>query len=438
MKKILVWSVIPPFGGESIRKILADNLIGSNTGNLLFHASVIRTLMTHPDDQFEMVFSWVGKDIDAFAARANEECALFAIPLANAFRSDYIAKLDVLTSLIERLKIPCVVLGVGIQAGKPEQLEQGFAYDESVNRFVRAVLDKSAMLGVRGGMTARYLTHLGFREEEHFTRIGCPSMFLMGEDLPKTARMDGLNRDSKVCVNGKLESSMAIHALLNECCKELPNYWYLPQRIEEIWMMYAGMPIPYRKVNYAPEYFPARHSHRMIREHRSVAFLSVPAWLDFMRDKDFSYGCNIHGNIAAYLAGVPGLVVARDLRVAELAEYFEIPAIGQDAVAGGVSILDAYEKADFTRVQANHGLRFRHYVDFLNANGLDHIFRDGVQDVPYDARMRTVEPLPPVWPREKLTLADRVDAMPIYSRAVRHYWKKYKIKFKAKLRRIRR
>lgn len=433
MRKILMWSVIPPFNEYSVKRILSDNLIGSNTGNLLFHSSVARALMTSGEVEYETVFGGVADHLDEAAARINEECESFVIPLANAFRGDYMAKLSTLTELIKRLKIPCVVVGVGIQASKPENLTQGFAFDDKVRDFVGAVLDKSALLGVRGEMTSKYLQHLGFSPERHFTPIGCPSMYMYGSALPET-RVNPLTAQSRVCVNGKMDSVKEIHALMQSGCAELPNYWYIPQRIEEIWMMYAGIPIPRRNKKKRPEYIPVVRSNPLLRRQRSVAFMNVPSWMEFMKDMDLSYGCNIHGNIAAYLAGVPGLVVAKDLRVGELTDYFEIPIVSRAEIEAKASIIDAYERADFSRVRANHGKRFAHYLDFLNANGLDHIFKESgsVENAPYDIRMAQTKLAPAVYPRVPLTPAQCVDSVPIYHRAVRHYWKKYKNKFKAR------
>lgn len=431
MKKILQWSVIPAFNEHSAEDILARNMLGSNTGNLLFHYSVTRALMTQQDMEFETQFSAFNGRMDEIAARVNAEFDCFAIPLANAFRGDYIPKLNMLTQFIRKLKIPCVVIGVGVQAGKKESLHGGFAFDDAVKDFASAVLDRSAMIGTRGAFTNEYLKTLGFSEERHFTAIGCPSMYMFGSDLPKIVKRQ-LTAESKVSVNGKIDSSAAIHALIAHGCEELPNYWYIPQRIEELWMMYARMPIPRRKKWNLPEYIPVDFSNRLLRERRSVAFLNVPSWLEFMRDLDFTYGCNIHGNIAAYLAGTPALVVARDLRVAELANYFEFPMVSQEELQRRPSIVEAYERADYSKVSANHPQRFAHFVDFLNANGLDHIYRDGgsVKDAPYDQRVAQLTQAPPVYPRLHLTLAQRKECMPIYKYASRHYW----VKFKRKLR----
>ena len=48
--------------------------------------------------------------------RANSEFDVFVVPMANAFRADFVDSLDRLTDFIERLTIPVVVVGVGAQS----------------------------------------------------------------------------------------------------------------------------------------------------------------------------------------------------------------------------------------------------------------------------------------------------------------------------------
>ena len=97
-----------------------------------------------------------------YAARVNEEFDAFVVPLANAFRADFKPHLDRLTALIERLRIPGVVVGVGAQLSIDGGLTTGI--EDSVEAFMRAVLERSASIGVRGDVTEKYLDHLGFEE----------------------------------------------------------------------------------------------------------------------------------------------------------------------------------------------------------------------------------------------------------------------------------
>ncbi|MDO5765693.1 MAG: polysaccharide pyruvyl transferase family protein [Elusimicrobiales bacterium] len=429
MKKILFWSIIPPLNAHSTAEILTDNLIGSNSGNVMFQTSAARATMVDEESEFVSAFSWIRGDLDAFARRANEECSCFMIPLANAFRGNYISHLEVLTQLLKKLTIPCAVTGVGIQASGFEELDAGYAFDRQVRAFVSAALERSAMVGVRGAMTARYLKRLGFSEERHFTIIGCPSMYLRGSDLPKPKPLR-LSRESRVCVNSKIAASQAVHSLIARGCREMPDYWYIPQTVEELRMMYAGVPIPTlgRRV---PDYLPMNPRSPVLRRNRAVGFLNVPTWLDFMKDKDFSYGCNIHGNVAAVHAGVPALILARDLRVAEIAEYHELCVVDPERVGQTASVRELAERADFARVTAHHARRFEHFVDFLNVNGIEHIYAHGgsVQDAPFDRRLARVNLAPPVTARSSMTLAQRREALPVYRATVKHYWNKVKKKY---------
>lgn len=50
-------------------------------------------------------------------------------------------------------------------------------------KFVKAILNKSAILGLQGEITAAYLRKLGFTEEKDFTVIGCPVVFMNGDEL---------------------------------------------------------------------------------------------------------------------------------------------------------------------------------------------------------------------------------------------------------------
>ena len=149
MRKILIWTPIPVQRKSSAEEFLADDLYRMNSGNLLFVTSVVRTLMVDPEVQFEPVFGMPGEMREENIERCNAEFSCFAIPLANAFRREYIEQLEKLTAFVKRLRIPCVVIGVGIQAALNRRMDEKFSYDDAVKRFMAAVLEKSAMVGLR-------------------------------------------------------------------------------------------------------------------------------------------------------------------------------------------------------------------------------------------------------------------------------------------------
>ena len=75
------------------------------------------------------------------------------VPLANAFRPSFQASLDRLSTLIEQLTTP-EWPGVGAQVGTDYNTDELRPLESSVRRFVTAVLDRSASIGVRGELTA--------------------------------------------------------------------------------------------------------------------------------------------------------------------------------------------------------------------------------------------------------------------------------------------
>ena len=177
MKKILLKACLNPLDNKDAFDVLKDNLIANNTGNLLYSYGIMRTIMsgsTHVDTINNIRFS--DEQID----RINQEYDCFVIPLANAFRDNYVHVLKNLTKSIKKIKIPCIVAGVGIQESFDPNLNEEHIFDEAARDFVSAVLEKSGSIGVRGEITGEYLKKLGFTE---YTLIGCPSMYMRGDNL---------------------------------------------------------------------------------------------------------------------------------------------------------------------------------------------------------------------------------------------------------------
>ena len=156
MGKILIHAGMSPLNRPSMDRVFREHLFTTNSGNLLFQYGAYRTMMTE-----------------------SAECECVVLPMANNFRVGF-NLMGNLTAFVRRLKIPCVVMGVGLQADSAADIQQGFPFDDSTRAFVDAVLDHSALLGLRGKLTGEYLKKLGYSPERHFTVIGCPSMYSRG------------------------------------------------------------------------------------------------------------------------------------------------------------------------------------------------------------------------------------------------------------------
>lgn len=375
MGKILMRAAMSPLENKTPYQVLTQNAIGNNIGNLLFPHSISRTLMTEDTVIDTINFNKLSGNrlgLREKIHRINEEYDCLILPFANAFRVSFMSELRRITYVVRRLDIPCIVVGIGMQTRLGGQINNK-ELNEVVTDFVEAVLEKSKYLGLRGEHTAEYLTSLGFQAERDFTVIGCPSMYMYGKDLPRP-NLRGLTSTSTVSFNSKISLPQKFHDFIFRCRKEIKDYYYIPQVIEELRRMYVGMPFPEKFAKRVPEHFPGSISHPIYVRDKARSFINVQSWLQFLGEMDFSFGSRIHGNIAAVLSGTPAFVIVSDQRIKELVEYHNIQHIMMDELNKETDIFELYEGADFNLVLKGHSERFFHYLDFLRQNGLDTIY----------------------------------------------------------------
>lgn len=372
MKKILIRTRMSPTINYNPKDVIYNNMIGSNIGNMLFPYSVSRTLMK--EDVLIRPFNTSKSYSDAEINRINETYDCLVLPFANAFRISFIEDLKKVTEVVKRLRIPCIVVGVGAQAAIGKELQHK-EVAKAVKEFMAAILEKSDIVGLRGEFTADYLTKLGFQAEKDFTVIGCPSMYLYGKELPKM-EIKELTPQSNVSTNSKISLTQNFHDFMHRSREAIPNYHYVVQVIEEIRKMYVNCPFPNKYDKWIPKHFPVDYDDELYCRGKGISFVNVPSWLEYLEKKDFSFGSRIHGNIAAILAGTPCYIVVSDSRIKELVDYHNIPHMMEADLTSETNIFDLHNKADFSRIMQGHDKRFMHYLDFLNRNGLETIYNE--------------------------------------------------------------
>jgi Polysaccharide pyruvyl transferase len=401
MKKILIRAGMSPLEPFDAAKMIMDNTFGGNIGNLIYQYSVFRTLMTK-DTIITPDYYTYGPDR---ADEINENYDCYIIPLADAFRNEFIPSLRRYTKLINKLKIPVVVIGVGLRAPFEPKLNEGFPFDKDVKNFVKAVLKKSSIIGVRGEITAKYLTRLGFREGIDHVVIGCPSMYTFGREL--SIRNTRVTKESKICVNSSRRSQKKVLEFIARGMAEYPNHYFIPQWLKELKLTYLGAP----SIAEISKKYPIKMSDPVYMNNRVRFFLNVPTWLEFMKDADLSFGARLHGNIAATIAGTPSLIIPKDARMRELAEYHQLTNLMANKITGKTSLLEIIEKSDFQSPVKVQGRNFDHFIDFLNKNQLEHIYINTVtpSTVPLDQKLVDIQLQPPVKPVSGCSLEEMVE-----------------------------
>jgi hypothetical protein len=384
MSRILLRAHKDPFRVVEPARVFRRNLIGDNVGNLLFSSASYKLLQT------EGTTVEVGsmKGGVAEAERINAEHDHVVIPLANAFRHSYVDSLDRMSETIEALKVPVTVLGVGAQMkldGDPGRLD---AMKASVTRFVRAVLDRSPSIGVRGEFTEQYLTGLGFRDVEV---VGCPSLFLHGPGLRVEKRVAALNRSSRISLN--LSPYVpGLGPIVQHNMVRYPNLRYAAQHRDALGML---LDRDFQGKQHATDQsvLPTHHGHPLVRDGRTSFFVDPEPWMRYLAGFDYSFGTRIHGNIAALLAGTPATVLAHDSRTLELVRYYDIPHRTMTELGPVVDAAELYAAADFTAFNAGHAARFDRFAAYLGAHGLRHVYEPGEDPTRFDRRAAQT-----VWP----------------------------------------
>lgn len=395
MKRILIRASVSPFERCEPIEVLKKNLLCNNVGNLLFAYSMVRTLYIE-DTEIDFVADVKVTKGAISPEFINENYDYLVLPMANSFRETYATTLDKWSELIEKLTIPCVVTGIGVQMDYEPNITGKHTFDNSVKRFMTAVLNHSNSVGVRGEITQAYLNHLGFSDVDV---IGCPSIEMFGPNL-KTAEKKPLTKESSVCITGSFLSPLNFNKFMVKNYKLLPNYYFMPQFDDDLRLIYLG--VPYFAADAAQRLYPHDTNSEVIVKDRARFFIDMPSILKFNEGIDFNYGTRIHGAIGSILCGVPSLLFSSDARTRELAEYHNVPAVPVSTVDDDTDIFELYEKTDFSIVNKGHEERFNHFVDFLNNNGLPHIYQEKDRKiVPFDERIKNVDFYGPVQPFNK-------------------------------------
>lgn len=389
MTSLLIRGGKSPLTVLSPEQHLATTRVASyaaNSGNILFTSAVHRAVSI---PGVEVVtdghrFDW--QDVpDSVAGKMNERFDRYVLPLADAFRPGFAKNLKRLTHFIERLDMPVTVVGVGATLPLGDSVDSiDPEHAEIIRRFTRAVLERSATIGVRGRTTADLLTHLGFGEES-VRVIGCPSMFRNGALPAPTRRTAALDQSSRVALHAT-PGVPNVPEFVDSVTSRYPQSRLIAQLTPTLELLVWG-----DEPAATDDEFPRlTRDHPLYQEDRVRFFVDAPPWIDYLRTFDFTIGTRIHGTIASLCAGTPAVLLAHDTRTAELAEYHGIPYrqfSDFDPAHGLENLYDSIELDDFEERQQH---TFRRYQDFLVENELSSIFTTDSPNEEYDAALSTL------------------------------------------------
>lgn len=392
MKQIALRAGKKPFEPLSLHETALRGVSATNVGNMVFSEAALKAL-SRPDVDVTPLGYAIHK-IDP--QRINEQFDAVVLPFANAFRLAWKDQLIAYTRFLEKLRIPVVVMGVGIQTDFEYNLDHLKPIEKETKAFVSAVLDRSNSIGVRGEASKQFLTKLGFHDQ-YVDVIGCPSMFRYGPQLPlDMGKLEKPSDESAYALNmtgggfndrGLKSGKEKLLSIIDCNIRHHSESDLLLQNNHSLITMLWG-----RGIGKGLEYdgLPCTSRH-MLDQGRAKQFVDPSTWIDFLSKKDFVVGSRIHGNITALLAGTPSFVLATDSRTRELCEYFHIPFQRLSDVGGRLDVEEFKQKADYSRLVSNYGKKFDAYLGFLEKNSLSSSFETPEVNANFEKRLRLVD-----------------------------------------------
>lgn len=298
--------------------------VGGNTGNLMFHHAAY-----HMITETKYV---IGEDLPWDMGTIRKHCRAIVVPAANHIREDL--DLTTFVQFLERVELPLIFLGLGAQADNIDKSH--FDLHPSIVKLLDLIKERSKMVSIRGDFTARVLDSFGITNVEV---TGCPSNFLNPDPLLPdkiAAKLQGTMKSfithgdepwPKVREKQAVEKVLATWTMSGaamQCQQSVPSFMEFIRRNNP----YGGAVVPEpREEALRKALMPTATIHQF-REYLAAKLkvhFSVSQWMEDCSKFDFSIGLRLHGNMAAWQAGVPALWLHHDARTRELASVMAVP-----------------------------------------------------------------------------------------------------------------
>ena len=344
--------------------------LGGNSGNAVFQY-VLQAILGNDNNELHVDDTFLHSSFDYHIANSpeyfdhiNQHFDVLVFVPANTIALFARRTLLRWTGCLEKVKIPVIAVGMGAQSDYDFSTSFLDSIKDECSKFVKSILKNNGFIGTRGYFTSECLKKLGFKENSDFQTIGCPSLFLHGDDLkietPKLSP-DGL----RIAFNGFTLWNMESK---NFFIKKYPNSIFIDQ--EEFYrLLYKPQELTWKELQYLSDKNAVFLSNYL--EDRVKLYGDFPAWCDDLKKYgiNFSFGCRIHGNVVSLLNKIPCYIDSIDSRIRELCEYFVIPNTRFNHDFPDPH--EIYEQTNYDKFNKNIVDRYATFRDFANKCGLD-------------------------------------------------------------------
>ncbi len=258
------------------------------------------------------------------ANELNSRFDLVVFSMANAIRPGFDIG-SLLPDVLDQLEIDFIVLGLGMQEPIRKSTED---LHPNLLRFLGLSNRKAKIFAVRGMETENWLKTVGF---DNALALGCPSLFVYPQNIMKLAAPDPRKVKTAVTagyISAKIPRSSALISLFNNFKAHYvmqQEMFFLKSYFTDCKLLYndATGEVDKELLNIV---FERIHNRKM--PFVSYRWFQDPhAWRVFVSHADVYIGDRFHCGVASLQAGTPAVIIADDLRVRDMTDFFKIPNI---------------------------------------------------------------------------------------------------------------
>lgn len=265
-----------------------------------------------------------------------------------------------ISDFVEHLNIKTVAFSLGIQDNSTSTTEFAVIHP-SLKRLIQFCIKKSGYVGVRGPHTKVALVKSGI-DFDKIIEIGCPTLY---RDLNPDLRVDFNSEFSSPKVVFQRTMAKLNGKILSDV--ELIGQDYLDEVVFDSTVPASQV----MKERVLIDYSNAKNGALTLKNIELNGFFTrdFDNWYNRIGDADFVYGARLHGCITAILQGVPALMLARDIRVVEIAEFFNIPYIKYKDVRD-MSKDELFARVDYSEFNSSYKDKLSNFLFLLKEMGV--------------------------------------------------------------------
>lgn len=293
--------------------------------------------------------------------------------------SNYInpnAKWERASEVLERLKIPVMAFGIGVQIKSEDEL----ALNPETTRLLQQIAAKSTTIAVRGELSVKVLSSIGIK---NVRVIGCPTVFRHGRPrltIKKPAWAD-LNRVGFTLRRNTPNSTVFQRYLLHYLHGRFDVSIICAGELEEKILFYASKgllrdaepQVAKSVATLVEKGWLYDSADPLLDVYKSDLFFaeSVAEYDREVAELDAVLGYRLHGNLLSLANETPALYLTYDTRTREFVDTFKIPSF--DVLKGEkFRFQDFYEQADFAPFEKAYRRQFGELRKFLDENRMPH------------------------------------------------------------------